>query len=76
MITLYINYIILSACIGNIYAACLAIPCLIMWDIIIVSAIKQAFSRRGKRYVYMKDDNEGYHDVDWNCNGKIDYWEK
>lgn len=23
-----------------------------------------------------KSGNEGYESVDWNCNGKIDYWEK
>lgn len=31
---------------------------------------------RTTRVFTQRDDNEGYHNVDWNCNGKIDWYEK
>lgn len=79
MITLYLNYIVLSSCVGNGYGACIAIPLVLLWDFIFAAAIIDLCKGKNKKTVYVKTQtqtgNKGYESVDWNDNGKIDYWE-
>lgn len=75
MITIFLNIIILSACAkdggdGSI----LAIAFLVFWDLIVFLSIKSVKNKNNKHYK-QTDYNEGYHNVDYDNNGKIDWYE-
>lgn len=76
MITIYLNYAIIKTMATGSYggAEILVFAVMIWWDIIVFGSFAKAFGSHGN-YRPPKDYNEGYHSVDVDNNGKIDWYE-
>lgn len=79
MITLFFHYALIMALVNYDWATFLTcLPLIILWDIIWIIVLCGGIGNTNahrRSISYKKDPNDGYHYVDWDNNGKIDWYE-